>query len=135
MLIWLIAATGFFTAALSGVAGVGGGTILISVFYALGLAPTSAVPLPFPRGRVDLHGPSAPVISGVSALPFEDVRGQLAAALTRPVRWRETMQTMYSLGVRRYVDVGPDKVLAKLVGRNVPESEAITIEEGSHAHV
>lgn len=45
MLIWLIAATGFFTAMLSGVAGVGGGTILIGVLYALGLAPTSAVPL------------------------------------------------------------------------------------------
>jgi len=39
------------------------------------------------------------------------------------------------LGVRRFVDVGPDKVLAKLVGRNVDESEAITIEELSHAHV
>lgn len=45
MLIWIVAATGFFTAALSGVAGVGGGTILIGVFYALGLAPTAAVPL------------------------------------------------------------------------------------------
>jgi len=40
-----IAAVGFFTAALSGVAGLGGGTILIGVLYALGLAPTVAVPL------------------------------------------------------------------------------------------
>jgi malonyl CoA-acyl carrier protein transacylase len=86
-------------------------------------------------GRVDLHEPRAPVISGVTAEPFEDVRGQLAAALTRPVRWRETMQTIHAMGVRRYVDVGPDKVLAKLVGRNVPECEAITIEELSHVHV
>ncbi len=45
MLTALVAATGFFTAALSGVAGVGGGTILIGVLYALGLAPTHAVPL------------------------------------------------------------------------------------------
>lgn len=44
-LTFLIAAAGFFTAALSGVAGVGGGTILIGVLYALGLAPTVAVPL------------------------------------------------------------------------------------------
>jgi uncharacterized protein len=45
---WLaaaLAAVGFFTAVLSGVAGLGGGTILIGVFYALGLAPTVAVPL------------------------------------------------------------------------------------------
>lgn len=40
-----IAAVGFFTAALSGVAGLGGGTILIGVLYAVGLAPTVAVPL------------------------------------------------------------------------------------------
>jgi uncharacterized protein len=40
-----LAAVGFFTAALSGVAGLGGGTILIGVFYALGLAPAVAVPL------------------------------------------------------------------------------------------
>jgi uncharacterized membrane protein YfcA len=45
---WLTAAlvaVGFLTAALSGVAGLGGGTILIGVLYALGLAPTVAVPL------------------------------------------------------------------------------------------
>jgi uncharacterized membrane protein YfcA len=40
-----LAAVGFLTAVLSGVAGLGGGTVLIGVFYALGLAPTVAVPL------------------------------------------------------------------------------------------
>jgi [acyl-carrier-protein] S-malonyltransferase len=96
----------------------------------------SACPL-FRRalGRVDLHEPSAPVISGVTAQPFEDVRGQLAAALTRPVRWRETMGTIFGLGARRFVDVGPDQVLAKLVGRNISDCESITIEELSHVHV
>ena len=40
-----VTAVGFLTAALSGVAGVGGGTILIGVLYAMGLAPVVAVPL------------------------------------------------------------------------------------------
>jgi uncharacterized membrane protein YfcA len=40
-----LAAVGFLTAVLSGVAGLGGGTVLIGVFYALGLSPTVAVPL------------------------------------------------------------------------------------------
>lgn len=40
-----LAAVGFGTAALSGVAGLGGGTILIGVLYAIGLTPTVAVPL------------------------------------------------------------------------------------------
>jgi [acyl-carrier-protein] S-malonyltransferase len=96
----------------------------------------SACP-PFRRalGRVELHEASAPVISGVTAEPFEDVRGQLAAALTRPVRWRETMQTIFASGVRRYVDVGPDQVVAKLVGRNVSDCETITIDQLLHVHV
>jgi uncharacterized membrane protein YfcA len=45
MLAAALAAVGFLTAVLSGVAGLGGGTVLIGVFYALGLAPTVAVPL------------------------------------------------------------------------------------------
>lgn len=36
---------GFLTASLSGAAGLGGGTILIGVFYALGMSPSEAVPL------------------------------------------------------------------------------------------
>jgi uncharacterized membrane protein YfcA len=45
MLAAAVALVGLLTAALSGVAGIGGGTILIGVFYAMGLAPTTAVPL------------------------------------------------------------------------------------------
>lgn len=41
----LLSLTGLFTSALSGVAGLGGGTILIGVIYALGLAPVEAIPL------------------------------------------------------------------------------------------
>lgn len=40
-----IIAVGFLTSTLSGAAGLGGGTILIAVFYALGMAPAEAVPL------------------------------------------------------------------------------------------
>jgi uncharacterized membrane protein YfcA len=40
-----IVVVGFLTATLSGVAGLGGGTILIGVFYALGMTPAEAVPL------------------------------------------------------------------------------------------
>lgn len=41
----LLSLTGLFTSALSGVAGLGGGTILIGVIYAMGLAPVEAIPL------------------------------------------------------------------------------------------
>lgn len=41
----LLILVGFLTAALSGVAGLGGGTILIGALFAFGLAPIEAVPL------------------------------------------------------------------------------------------
>lgn len=41
----LIPLAAFLTATLSGIAGIGGGTILIGIFYAIGLAPAQAVPL------------------------------------------------------------------------------------------
>ncbi|HUS25284.1 MAG TPA: sulfite exporter TauE/SafE family protein [Candidatus Binatia bacterium] len=45
MLTVAVAFIGFVTAALSGIAGIGGGTVLIGVLYALGLPPVTAVPL------------------------------------------------------------------------------------------
>lgn len=41
----LLTVAGFLTAMLSGVAGLGGGTILIGLFYAAGMSPAEAVPL------------------------------------------------------------------------------------------
>src|SRR5688572_24011375 len=44
-LAWGLTAVAFVTSALSGVAGLGGGTILIAVLYSMGMAPVEAVPL------------------------------------------------------------------------------------------
>ena len=43
--LYAIALAAFLTATLSGIAGIGGGTILIGIFYAIGLTPVQAVPL------------------------------------------------------------------------------------------
>jgi len=79
--------------------------------------------------RVEIHDPSVTVFSGLTAQPFEDVRAELAAALTGPVRWRETMAALAAHGAHTFIDVGPDQVLAKLVTRNVEGSTAISLEE------
>ncbi len=39
----VVVLSGFLTATLSGAAGLGGGTLLIGLFYAIGMAPAEAV--------------------------------------------------------------------------------------------
>jgi len=60
-----------------------------------------------------------PVIGNVYARPIDtsDVRDELEAQLTSPVRWTESIQYLVSKGVTRFIEVGPKDVLAGLVRR------------------
>ena len=82
----------------------------------------------------EIHEGAFPVFSCASTKPFEDVRAELAAALTRPVRWRETVIALHEAGGRRFVEVGPGKVLARLGKRILPDCPVETpAEELVHA--
>ncbi len=83
---------------------------------------------------IAVRQPKVPVYSSVTARPFEDVRGELAAALVRPVRWRETLHTLRDRGVERFVEVGPGKVLKGLVRRTLPDAEASILSKPELAH-
>jgi malonyl CoA-acyl carrier protein transacylase len=74
--------------------------------------------------RVEVSAPlDVTVMSAVTAAPFEDVRAQLAQALTMPVRWRETLLAMHEQGADRFVEVGPGRVLTALVKRTLRDVE------------
>ncbi|HTP22635.1 MAG TPA: ACP S-malonyltransferase [Solirubrobacteraceae bacterium] len=73
--------------------------------------------------RVEISSPRVTVLSAVTAAPFEDVRAQLAQALTVPVRWRETLLAMHDRGGDRFVEVGPGRVLTGLVKRTLRDVE------------
>jgi [acyl-carrier-protein] S-malonyltransferase len=74
--------------------------------------------------RVEVSPPRGiTVLSAVTAAPFEDVRRQLAQALTMPVRWRETLLAMRERGAERFVEVGPGRVLTGLVKRTLRDVE------------
>jgi [acyl-carrier-protein] S-malonyltransferase len=72
---------------------------------------------------IDFQAPLVPVFSSTSASPFDDVRSRLASGLTDPVRWRGTLSALHGLGVRRYLEAGPGRVLSGLVRRTVPDAE------------
>ena len=74
---------------------------------------------------VELREPQVTVVSAVTAEPFDDIRARLVEALTRPVRWRETMLTLHALGAERFVEVGPGRVLTGLAKRTLRDVELI----------
>ena len=75
---------------------------------------------------VEISAPRVPVLSAVTAAPFEDVRSQLVQALTMPVRWRETLLALRELGADRFVEVGPGRVLTGLVKRTLKDVELVS---------
>jgi len=61
-----------------------------------------------------------PIVANVSAKPIthaDDIRAELKAQLTSPVRWTDSMRYLVEQGVTQVVEVGPKDVLAKLMRR------------------
>ena len=75
--------------------------------------------------QVEVGAPRVPVLSAVTAEPFDDVRGRLVEALTRPVRWRETMLALNALGAERFIEAGPGRVLTGLAKRTLRDVELV----------
>lgn len=73
---------------------------------------------------IELRKPRVPVWSGVTAEPFDDVRERLAQAIAFPVRWLDVMRALANRGTRKFVEVGPGKVLTGLVRRSLEGVEA-----------
>ncbi len=78
---------------------------------------------------VEFREPATTVISGSTAQPLSDPRAELAEAIVRPVRWRETMLALADAGAETFVDFGPGEVLARLVRRNLPDAAVLDLDE------
>src|SRR5215218_3543682 len=97
-------------------------------FHSPSMAPAVA-PFRAALDEVDLGEPRFTVFSCATAQPFEDVRDELARALIRPVRWRETFTAMHDAGATRFIETGPGKVLARLAKRILPGTKVQTPDE------
>lgn len=71
--------------------------------------------------------PICPVYQNVTAAPVsnpDEIRKNLVAQLTAPVKWTQTVQRMTADGATQFVEVGPGKVLQGLVKKISPAVEA-----------
>ncbi len=68
--------------------------------------------------EAEIADPTTPVVGNVAAdmlTTADEVRADLTAQIRRPVRWRDTVLRMHEMGVERFVEMGPGKVLTGLV--------------------
>jgi [acyl-carrier-protein] S-malonyltransferase len=72
------------------------------------------------------------VVSNVDASPIGTataVRNALLRQVASPVRWVESIEKMMAMGVRRFVEVGPGKVLTGLIKRIDSSVELINVSD------
>ena len=75
----------------------------------------------------NFNKPVCPVYQNVNASPVtnpEEIKKNLIAQLTAPVRWTQTIQRMTADGINSYIEVGPGKVLQGLVKKVNKDAEA-----------
>ena len=82
---------------------------------------------------VAFAAPGANVISCLTGEPVTDPRAALAAGLTNPVRFRESLLNLGAAGVTHFVEVGPGKVLSGLAARTLPEATVEVAEVSARA--
>jgi [acyl-carrier-protein] S-malonyltransferase len=108
-----------------------------------GLLPVSAPihsPLMEPAGKqlgevlssITINDASVPVISNVDARPQTSgtkIRQLLVRHLSVPVRWEESIRTMLSQSIRRFIEIGPGKVLSGLFKWINPDVALANVED------
>lgn len=70
--------------------------------------------------RTEIHTPVCPIYQNVDAKPHTDpaeIKANLVAQLTAPVRWTQTVRNMIADGATEFVELGPGKVLQGLVSK------------------
>lgn len=75
--------------------------------------------------HTEFRAPVCPVYQNVDAMPHTDpaeIKANLVAQLTAPVRWTQTVRNMVSDGANEFVELGPGKVLQGLVAKIEPSA-------------
>lgn len=79
---------------------------------------------------------ATPVVSNGDARGYSDGdgwRSRLAEHLVRPVRWRESVETLVAMGATELVEVGPGATLAGLARRIAPAVDVRSTDELAEA--
>jgi [acyl-carrier-protein] S-malonyltransferase len=81
---------------------------------------------------VPMVPPDVPLVANVDAAILaetDDIRQELIHQICGSVRWVDVVHTLSREGVTHYIEIGPGKVLAGLLGRSAPGAAIDTAEK------
>lgn len=79
--------------------------------------------------KTNFHTPKCTVYQNVDAQAHtnpEEIKANLIAQLTAPVRWTQEVQNMIAAGATDFTECGPGKVLQGLIGKIAKGNDAVT---------
>ena len=82
--------------------------------------------------KTSFSRPLCPIYQNVSAKAEHDpdeIKKNLVAQLTAPVRWTQSVNAMFIDGAFRFIEAGPGKVLMGLVKKIVKDAQTESLEE------
>ena len=106
--------------------------LAITIAAHSGLMASAAADFATAVDHSPLTAPDIPVIGNVSAQPLTtaaEIRSELKAQLTSPVRWTESISYLVDQGVDTFIEAGPDDVLLGLVKRIQRKSTRTTLSQ------
>ena len=81
---------------------------------------------------IDMQSPQITYINNMTAQPCasaQEIKEHLVSHITGMVRWRESIQYLVAQGHRKFIEVGPKKVLSRLLESIVSDTQGFTIEQ------
>jgi len=100
--------------------------LAVSAPFHCALMEPAAAKLELELAGVSFRDPSLPVLTNVEALPNREaarIPGLLREQVTAPVRFTEMAEKFEELGVTRYLEIGPGRVLVGLLARTQRRSQ------------
>ncbi|MEO7098183.1 MAG: ACP S-malonyltransferase [Luteolibacter sp.] len=81
---------------------------------------------------ISIQPPSIPVVCNFAASQVSEpaeIRTMLEKQVTGSVRWTESIQALIAMGHRTFIELGPGKVIAGLVGKIDKEATVYSVED------
>lgn len=103
----------------------------VSGAFHSGLMESAAGRLKAEIDRIEIKPPKVRVVANVNAgyeSSPDEIRSNLVTQIKSPVLWEDSVRFLAEAGIKRYIEVGPGKILAGLLRRIDPALECLNVE-------